>query len=215
MLQKKKSRFKGYSILLVLALLAGSNMSLFAKDTDPLNDPLRDQADPFKLQPLEFRLGLSEPDSQPDIFLFTLAQRQRNGVENAKEIFAILRIKEKDSRIHTNLQRVNRRKRLGKTLYTISLLSLTALNIADYISTVKALQYEGLQEGNPLVQPFTKNIVLFSALKMGIAFYDFYILKKIYRKNKTIGWLLSLAGNFAMSYIVSNNIKKIQSVAIK
>jgi hypothetical protein len=105
--------------------------------------------------------------------------------------------------------------RLENSLYTASLLTLTALNIADYISTVKALKLPGLEEGNPIMRPLTKNILLFSSVKLGIAALDFYLLKKIHKKNKTLGWVLSIAGNFAMSYVVSNNIRKIQSVTKK
>ena len=104
---------------------------------------------------------------------------------------------------------------LENSLFTASLLTLTALNIADYISTVKALQLPGLEEGNPILRPFTKNMLLFSAVKLGISALDFYLLKSIHKKNKTLGWILSIAGNFAMSYIVSNNIRKIQSVTGK
>jgi energy-converting hydrogenase Eha subunit A len=104
-------------------------------------------------------------------------------------------------------------KQLGNSLYTASLLTLTALNIADYVSTVKALQLPGLEEGNPIMRPFTKKILLFSAVKLGITALDFHLLKNIYKKNKTLGWILSIVGNIAMSYVVSNNIRKIQSVA--
>jgi hypothetical protein len=104
---------------------------------------------------------------------------------------------------------------MENSLFTASLLTLTALNIADYVSTVKALQLPGLKEGNPIMRPFTKNILLFSAVKIGLTTLDFCLLKSIYKKNKTLGWILSIAGNFAMSYIVSNNIHKIQAVTRK
>ena len=101
---------------------------------------------------------------------------------------------------------------LGGSLYTASLLTLTALNIADYVSTVRALQLPGLEEGNPIMRPFTKNMVVFGVVKLGVAALDFYLLKNIYKKNKTLGWVLSIVGNIAMSYVVSNNLRKIQSV---
>jgi hypothetical protein len=98
------------------------------------------------------------------------------------------------------------------SLYTTSLITLTALNVADYFSTVQALKHKELEEANPAMKPIAKNIYLFTAVKLGVAALDIYILKKLYTKNKPLAWILSVAANFAMSYVVASNIKMIQDV---
>ena len=98
------------------------------------------------------------------------------------------------------------------SLYTSSLITLTALNVADYITTVKALKHEELEEANPAMKPIAKNIYVFTAVKLGVAALDIYILKKLYKKNKPLAWVLSVAANFAMSYVVANNFKMINRV---
>ena len=98
------------------------------------------------------------------------------------------------------------------SLYTSSLITLTALNVADYLSTVQALKHKELEEANPAMKPIAKNIYLFTAVKLGVAALDIYILKNLYKKNKPLAWVLSVAANFAMSYVVANNIKMIQDV---
>jgi len=98
---------------------------------------------------------------------------------------------------------------LGDSLFTTSLITLTALNLADFYSTSKALKIPGLAEGNPLMKSFVKNDLLFAGVKIGIAALDYILLKNVYKKNKTAGWVLSIVVNFAMSYVVANNFKLI------
>jgi len=100
----------------------------------------------------------------------------------------------------------------GDTLFTVSALSLVALNIADYFSTKEALTHPGLSEGNPLMKPFTKNPVVFAAVKAGISVFSYWSMKGLYKKSKPLAWVVSLATNFAMSYVVSNNIRLINQV---
>jgi len=95
-------------------------------------------------------------------------------------------------------------------LYTSSLIALTCLNIADYYTTVKALKYEGLEEINPLMKPFTKNTLLYTTVKLGLTAYNYYFLRSLYKKDKKLAWAVSLVANFAFSYIVANNIRMIQ-----
>lgn len=105
---------------------------------------------------------------------------------------------------------ISDRKDSGKALFTASLISLTALNVADYLSTCKALKYPQLREGNPLMKSITRNALVFAGIKLGISVCDYLILKKIYKKNKTLGWVLTTAANAALSYVVYNNMKMIQ-----
>jgi hypothetical protein len=215
-MQKKGiSGFKGFAFILTLSLLLWSNLSGFAGETEPRNDSLLNRAEPISFHVIEFRLTPIARSAAPNIPFFTLSLRPSMIQDQEQEIFTFPQLDGKNPRILERARKSNRENRFGKTLYTASLLSLTALNIADYVSTLKALQHKELQEGNPLLKPFAKNIIVFSALKIGITFYDFYVLKKIYKKNKTAGWILSLVGNFAMSYVVSNNLKKIQAVTRK
>ncbi len=101
-------------------------------------------------------------------------------------------------------------KESSSILYTSSLITLTCLNIADYCTTVKALRYEGLEETNFLMKPFTKNTLLYTTIKLGLTAYNYYFLKSLYKKDKTLAWAVSLVANFALSYVVANNLKNIQ-----
>ena len=97
----------------------------------------------------------------------------------------------------------------GDKLFTASLVTLAALNVADYLSTREALKYPCLREGNPLLKDVSKNALVFAGVKLGLVACDYLILKKIYKKNKTMGWVLSAVANVAMSYVVANNMKMI------
>lgn len=102
--------------------------------------------------------------------------------------------------------------KVENALYTTSLVSLLALNVADYFSTREALKHEGLGEGNPLMKPFVKNDLTFAAVKLGLTLGNHLFMKSLHQKNKTLAWVLSIASNFAMSYVVANNLKMISSV---
>ena len=99
---------------------------------------------------------------------------------------------------------------LENTLYTSSLISFVALNVADYYSTVKGLKYEGVEEANLLMKPFTKNKVLFAAVKLGLTACNVHFMRKLHKKNKGLAWAFSLLANFAVSYVVVNNMKIIE-----
>jgi len=102
-----------------------------------------------------------------------------------------------------------RRYSVGDGLFEASALSLVALNIADYFSTREALRYPGLQEGNPLMKNVVKDSTKFAAVKIGVAVACYISLKSLYKKNRTLGWAVSVLSNFAMSYVVSNNLRLI------
>lgn len=109
-----------------------------------------------------------------------------------------------------HVQKMIKYNRIESSLYTTSLITMTALNVADYFSTLKALKYEGLREANPIMKPFTKNTVLFTAVKLGLTAYNYHFMKKLHKKDKRLAWAVSLITNFAMSYIVINNFKMIR-----
>lgn len=199
MREKQRLTQKGFLALLSLSFLLSVAFPGFAAEGEARNELNSKKTDTFKLETIVFRLTPLEPKNNDDIPLFTLTNTAVY-VPVSPQI-----LKEAPKKPH----------RTESTLFTASLLTFTALNIADYVSTVKALQLPGLEEGNPIMRPFTKNILLFGAVKIGLTALDFYVLNNIHKKNKTLGWVLSIAGNFVMSYIVSNNIRKIQSVTRK
>ena len=100
--------------------------------------------------------------------------------------------------------------RVENSLYTTFLITHAILNAADYVTTVKGLKYESLQEGNPLMKPFIKNPYIFAAVKVGITALNFYLMKKLYKKNKTQAWIVNAISNFIAFYLVANNVKMIR-----
>jgi len=109
-----------------------------------------------------------------------------------------------------HLNKYFKMQRLENSLYTTFLITQTILNVADYVTTVKGLKYESLQEGNPLMKPFIKNPYLFATVKVGMTALNFYIMKKLHKKNKTAAWIVSTISNFVILYFVANNIKMIR-----
>jgi hypothetical protein len=194
---------KGLTILFVWGFILCSAFPGSTAEKKHKNEPSLLQVDTLDFETIAFRLA--------PLPLFTLTN---NTLHAPNQNFPSQQ-KNKELPSQILKEEPKKSKRTENSLFTASLLTLTALNIADYVSTVKALQLPGLKEGNPIMRPFTKNILLFSAVKIGLTTLDFCLLKNIYKKNKTLGWILSIAGNFAMSYIVSNNIRKIQAVTRK
>jgi len=100
--------------------------------------------------------------------------------------------------------------RFERTAYTTSLVTLTSLSLVDVVTTIQALKYDGLTEGNPVMKPLVNNIYLFTAVKLGVTALNYYLLKKLYKKSKPLAWVLSLTANLVMSWVVANNIRMIQ-----
>lgn len=100
---------------------------------------------------------------------------------------------------------------LGKTLFDTSLISLTALHVADFLSTREAVKIPGLREANPLYKSIVKNDAAFAAVKVGFAALTYIGFKGLYKKNKTTAWIMSVAANALFAYVVTNNYKFIQA----
>jgi hypothetical protein len=98
---------------------------------------------------------------------------------------------------------------IGKAFFDLNLVAMIGLNIADYVSTREALKYPGLHESNPLMQPFIKNPAVFAAVKIGTTALTFWSMKALFKKNKTVAWVLTAASNVLMSYVVANNLQRI------
>jgi len=124
-------------------------------------------------------------------------------------------LKKVEPRFIKPLVKISRLNDMEKSFYTASLVTLTVLNAADCFSTISALKYPGLQEANPIMKPFTKNAWLLTAVKAGIAVYNYHCLKNLHKKNKKLAWVISLAANMAMTYIVVNNFRMIQQARSK
>ncbi len=105
--------------------------------------------------------------------------------------------------------------RFERSMFTTSLLTQVALNVADYVTTRQALRTPGLAEGNPIMKPFVKNAYVFAAVKAGFTALSYYGLKGLYKKSKTTAWIISIASNFALSYVVANNMSSINKARAK
>lgn len=99
---------------------------------------------------------------------------------------------------------------VGKALFDANLVLMVGLNIADYISTREALKYPGLEETNPLMKPFVKNPAAFAAIKFGTTALSYWSMKAIFKKNRTVAWIMTTASNALLSYVVANNMRLIQ-----
>ena len=98
----------------------------------------------------------------------------------------------------------------GKTFFDLNLVAMVGLNIADYVTTREALKYPGLREANPLMQPFVKNGAVFAAVKIGTTALTYFGMKALFKRNRTVAWVLTTASNFLMSYVVASNLQRIQ-----
>jgi len=110
---------------------------------------------------------------------------------------------------HKYSKRRIKMQKLEKSMFTASLITFTALNIADYISTTQALKYGSLKESTPIMRPFTKNILLYTVIKLGLTVYADHYMKNLHKKNKKLAWIINMAANLALSYVVINNIRMI------
>jgi hypothetical protein len=113
------------------------------------------------------------------------------------------------------LQDIFAEERFERSMFTASLWTQVGLNAADYFTTVKALKIPGLAEGNPIMKPFVKNPYVFAAVKTGLTALTHYSLKGLYKRNKTAAWIVSLASNLALSYVVANNMRMIDRARAK
>ncbi len=100
-----------------------------------------------------------------------------------------------------------RGERTERALFNTTLLAMAAINVADYLSTKQALKIPGTYESNPLMKPFMKNDFAFAAIKAGTTALTYFGMKKLFKTNKTMAWVLTTAASFVTSYAVYNNMK--------
>jgi len=101
----------------------------------------------------------------------------------------------------------NKKRNAG---FTAAMASTVLLHAADYYTTVNALKYSTLEEGNPFMKKITNNHLLFGAIKLGVAGLQVTLLKGLFKKNKTLAWIVGTAMNVALSGVVASNLSKIQ-----
>jgi Domain of unknown function (DUF5658) len=100
--------------------------------------------------------------------------------------------------------------RSGKALFDANLVLMVGLNVADYFSTREALKYPGLTESNPLMKPFVKSPAAFAAVKFGTTALTYWSMKTIFKRNRTVAWVMTTASNVLLSYVVANNMRLVQ-----
>lgn len=105
--------------------------------------------------------------------------------------------------------------RSGKAIFDANLVLMVGLNVADYISTREALKYPGLNETNPLMKPFVKSPAAFAAIKLGTTALSYWSMKSLFKKNRTMAWIMTTASNALLSYVVANNYRLIQGARVR
>lgn len=100
---------------------------------------------------------------------------------------------------------------VGKALFDANLVLMVGLNVADYFSTKEALKYPGLEETNPLMKPFVKSPAAFAAIKAGTTALSYWSMKSLFKKNRTMAWIMTTASNAVLSYVVLNNMRLVRN----
>jgi hypothetical protein len=94
-------------------------------------------------------------------------------------------------------------------LFTASLASFAAMNVADFFLTREAMKYPSISETNPLIRPIVKNDFTFGLYKAGYIALNSYFLNRLHGSDKPLAWALSLASNLLISLAVSHNIQQL------
>lgn len=205
---RKNNETKRVSIILALAVIMAFllNFSGLAADTD--SKVLLENSLTASPQIQSFSISLTPVQTSSSLDLFQIVKPQ--SVPPQPKAAPVKKSTEINLDASKYFQRHETWDRVENSLFTTSMVTLVALNIADYLSTKEALKYGSLQEGNPIMKPFVKNDLTFAAAKIGLTVGNYYLMKKMHKNNKTLAWAVSLVSNFVMSYIVANNMKMIQ-----
>jgi hypothetical protein len=108
------------------------------------------------------------------------------------------------------LKRGLRSAAFNETMFEVSMATLAGLSLADYFTTMAAVKHPSLAESNPFFKVLVKYPVFFAVAKIGVTAVSFWGLKRLYKQNKTAAWILSAASNFAMSFVIANNLRLIK-----
>lgn len=110
-----------------------------------------------------------------------------------------------------NLPRPN----FGKSFFEVNLIAMVGLNVADYITTRQALKYPGLTEANPLMKPFVRNAAAFAAVKIATTGLTYWSMKVLFKKNRTLAWVMTTATNSLLSVVVAQNLSHIRQARVR
>jgi hypothetical protein len=97
----------------------------------------------------------------------------------------------------------------GDSAFKSTLAINLALNVADFFSTREALGHQGVVEANPFMKGLVKNPLLFAGVKLGASALSIFLLDRIYKKSKTLGWIMTTITNSVLGYVVANNMRVI------
>lgn len=98
--------------------------------------------------------------------------------------------------------------------FTRSLVALTLFNIADYVTTLKALRYDTLQEANPVLRPIVNSPYIFTTLKLGTTVLTSMLLVKLHGRNPRLATVAGSLLSLGLSYIVFRNLDFIEEARI-
>lgn len=83
--------------------------------------------------------------------------------------------------------------------------TFATLQIADAITTIKALKHPGVRETNPFVKPFANNVPAMVLLKSASTAVTVVAVEKLWRKNRVAAVATMIGINAAYGVIVSRN----------
>ncbi|MCX6559751.1 MAG: DUF5658 family protein [Candidatus Aminicenantes bacterium] len=111
---------------------------------------------------------------------------------------------------HRYLYRGPKGSAVGNTMFDVSLAAWVGLSLADYLTTTAALKYPSLAESNPVFKLFVNSPLAFAAAKIGLTAFSYWGIKRLYKQNKVLAWILSTAANFTVSFVINNNARLIK-----
>ena len=107
------------------------------------------------------------------------------------------------------------RPNFSKGFFEANLVAMVGLNVADYITTRQALKYPGLEEANPLMKPFVKSAAAFAAVKIATTGLTYWSMKVLFKKNRTLAWIMTAATNSLLSVVVAQNLNHIRQARVR
>jgi hypothetical protein len=60
------------------------------------------------------------------------------------------------------------------------------------------------------MKPFVKSPLAFAAAKLGTTALSYWSMKSLFKRNRTVAWIMTTASNALLSYVVANNCRLIQ-----
>jgi Domain of unknown function (DUF5658) len=89
--------------------------------------------------------------------------------------------------------------------------SLTALHVADFVSTTRALSSGAASEANPMMRPVVGNRAAFLAVKAGSAAGTIWIAERMRKKHPARAVVLMVSTNAVMAAIVAHNLSALSA----